>query len=478
MNIYDILYNNINLPEEHFINREEIRNVIENYYARFNTDGANMFNVFSLYGFGGMGKTYLIKYLKKRFVKTVPANLIIHITFEIQENSQMLYSLIKIRKAFNHSCPIFDYALLYYWDIERIDRLNDDFLRLLKNDLISAYTDLGLDFASFILDFFVPSFGDLQNVINSFYTKIKNKRIKATLSELQHMEIREIYEKLPCFLACDIKAYMQKKDINYIFLFDSYQQSMPYSETDEWLFTFISELQKGLFIITGREKLQWNPVSYKIREFHLDIYPENEARDFLRQVIPDSREDILETIISTSGCIPIYVSLAYDLYLKERDISADNIIKKAKFKDRSSLVRHFISHLNKEWQDIIIYLAVVKVFNNEIFDFLIDNLNLPCSKLDFDDIVKVSLFKYIENSNKLYKLHDVFCSNVVSILPSKIVNKIFSNYLFYLSKREIYRYLICKNLDSMITLFTNVIELCIEYSNQINIDKYKKVRKV
>lgn len=459
--------------EEHFINRTEILNIIETYFSQFNIDDADMFKVLYIFGFGGMGKTYLLKYLKKKFLETMPSNMIIHITFEIQENVQMLYSLIKLRKAFNHSCPVFDYALLYYWDLEHIERLNDDFLKLIKSDIISAYTDLGLDLASSVLKGAIPSFSDIQNIINDFYLKITSYRIKAIIAELQRMEASDIYEKLPVYLASDIKDYMEEKHKNYFFLFDSYQQSIPYSKSEEWLLTFINKLQKGLFIITGREKLKWETEFYKIEKYYLDCYPEDEAKKFLSSVIPDSRKDILDTIIQSSGCIPIYVSLAYDLYLKEKNISTDELIKKSKFKDRALLVRHFINHLKKEWQELIIYLAVVKIFNVEVFDYLIDDLNLPCSKLDFDEIVNVSLFKYIENSYELYKLHDIFCANAISVLTPNIINRIWSSYLAFLSKRDVYRNLINQKLDSMITLFINVVELCIKYSAQINLNDEK-----
>lgn len=470
MNTYDILYNNINLPEEHFINREEICNIINSCYNQFNIDGANMFEVFYIYGFGGMGKTCLVKFLKKNFLKTISRKTIIHITFEIQENSQMLYSLIKLRKKFNHSCPIFDYALLYYWDLERIERLDDDFINLIKSDIVSAYIDLGVNFSPFNNQ--LPSFGELQKIINSLNRKIKNIRIREAIYKITEMEANEIYENLPVFLAADIKKYMQQHNTNYIFIFDSYQQSLPYSESEEWLLAFINELQRGLYIITSREKTNWNPETYRIQKYHLDIYPEKETRIFLQTVIPDSRADIIEAIIEASGNIPIYVSLAYDLYLKEKTITADNLIKKSKFRDRATLVRHFINHLKKEWQDTIIYIACIKLFNEQIFDFLIDDLNLLCPKLDFYEIVQVSLVKYTENSNDLYKLHDVFCSNAISILPAEKINKIFNSYLKYLSQRGIYETLLSQRLETSISLFLNVIDLCIEYSDQLHWDKH------
>lgn len=470
MNTKDTYYNNINLTEETFIDRTEILNILKDCYGRFNINETDMFKVFYIYGIGGMGKTYLIKYLKKDFFKTIPPKFIIHITFEIQENDQMLYSLIKIRKAFNHPCPVFDYALLYYWNLERIERLNDEFVKILKNDIVSAYADMS--FGNIPSEWGIPelSFGDIQNVINNLHMKIQNFRIRTEIHDIIQMDTGDIFDKLPCFLARDIKEYMQKHAMNYIFLFDSYQQSIPYSESEEWLLYFINELQKGLFIITGRERILWESALYKIKKYNLDIYPEEEVHNFFEGIIPDSDSEILDTIIKTSGCIPIYVALAYDLYKQEQNIASDKLIEKSKFKDRHELVRHFVNHLKQEWQEIILYLAAVKIFNNDIFEHLIDDLHLTCSKLDFDDIVGISLFKYIENSNGLYKLHNVISDNAVYILKSNKVNKIFNSYLDFVAQRSIYKNLINNDLESMIILFTNILDICLSDSYAICIN--------
>lgn len=470
MNTNDMYYNTTNLTEETFINRTEIRNTLKKYYNCFNIDSTNMFKVFYIYGFGGMGKTHLIKYLKNDFLKTIPAKIIIHITFEIQENNQLLYSLIKIRKTFNHPCPIFDYALLYYWNLERIEKLNDEFVKILKQDILSAYADMGINLMSLGNSSSSISFGGIHDIINDMHMKIQNHRVKTEIHDIIQMEGSEILNNLPVFLARDIKEYMHCHSMNYIFLFDSYQQSAPYSESEEWLLHFINELQKGLFIITGREKLLWESTLYKIEKYYLDVYPEEDARSFLGTIIPPSNSEVLDTIIKVSGCIPIYVALAYDLYKQEQNVTPNQLIEKVKFTDRRKLVQHFINHLKNEWQDIILYLAAIRIFNNDIFEYLIDDLHLPCSKLDFDEIINVSLFKYIENSNGFYKLHDVISDNAVYILKSNKVNKIFDSYLRFIAQRGIYINLMMNDLEAMLTLFTNILEICINdlYAIQIN----------
>ena len=142
MNTYEKFYYGSLNKEEHFINRVKIREELIKVYEKFNIDNSNLFEVYYVYGFGGMGKSHLLKYLRYKFKETLPESLQINISFEIQENTQIIYGLTKIRKSFNHPCPLFDFALLYYWDQEHIERLNDDFAKLLKNDLLSSFGNI------------------------------------------------------------------------------------------------------------------------------------------------------------------------------------------------------------------------------------------------------------------------------------------------------------------------------------------------
>lgn len=468
MNTYEIFYNQVHNKDEHFINRTEIREKLLETYRLFNVDNSNLFEIYSIYGFGGMGKTHLLKFLNAKFTETLPKNLLIYISFEIQENSQMLYGLMKLRKAFGHSCPIFDYAVLCYWDREHIERLNDDFAKLLKNDILYSFGDLILNFV-LPSNFPMPSFGDLHAIINDGTRKWKNAKIRNELQTIQDMDSIDILDSLPYFLAEDIKAYMQQSNTNFIFIIDSYQQSRPYSESAEWLFTFINTLQKGFFIITGREELLWDPINYVIHQLRLESYPPDEAREFLKKRISISRMDIIDTIIQSTDCIPIYIALALDVYEKEQNISTDCLISKSKFKDRNMLVKHFINHLNQNWQNMILTLAVIRIFNNRIFDFLIDDLNLPCSKMDFDDIVQISLLSYTECTDELYKIHDVFCENAITVLKNNSKAKVFRSYLKFLAKREIYSQLVMGQVSSAVTLLKNIINIEINLNPSLSL---------
>ena len=69
--------------------------------------------------------------------------------------------------------------------------------------------------------------------------------------------------------------------------------------------------------------------------------------------------ELVEVTLKSTQCIPIYVDLAINIYLQEKNISPTKIVKKSLFSDQRMLVKHFISHLKKEWQDVILDLSII-----------------------------------------------------------------------------------------------------------------------
>lgn len=460
MNAYDKLFSSsIKIPDD-FINRKEIRSKISQYCAEYNTCLIDYCRIVAISGIGGIGKTHLIRKIKSEAMEHIPESCFIHITFEIQENEQILENLIKLRRAFGHMCPLFDYTLLLYWDREAIYRPNDDFAKLLRQGFISTLGNIGTTFCS------VPAFSDIFEAINSLNTKVSEYKFKELLPNINAMESDELLEHLPVFLGADIAEYTDKHSANYIFIFDAYEQSQPYSESKEWLLKFIKTTQKGLFIITSREKLKWSFESDKFTSYELQSYPAEEARMYLEKYI--ERKDIIDAIIHSTKCVPIYVSLALEIYINESKIASVELIKKSIFKDRNLLVKHFISHLKVSWQETILTLATIKIFNERILDHLVTDLNLTFSKLEYSDLVQVSLVNYVETSDELIKIHDVFCSNALQILSIEEKYKIFQSYLDFFCHRELYHLKRENNFAAITTLYLNILNLYIDFNEYLS----------
>lgn len=466
-----------NSASKQFVNRTEIRNIIMTE-CNHNMQKHNYFKVISIYGIGGIGKTKLLDKIKQSIFESEYKRKVISISFEIDKNHQSLENLIKIRKALKKRCCLFDFALLLYWDRNRCERLNSDFMNALKKNFITDFIDVLVDIADIPLSLSeislpqisIPSINDIFDFINLIIVKFPDGHYKRIIKEISSSSDIEILDNMPLYLGIDIMQQM-KDDIPTVFIFDSYQQSQPYSESQEWLLKLIGTIHKGLFIITSREELLWQDDENDIFVYKLNAFPEDAARELLECYIPKEKNDLIETIIESTECVPIYVDLAIKVYQKELTSHSDPhyIIDKSLFQDRNLLVKQFINHMPKHWQDLLIDLSVVKIFNEDIFDYIIKDQNLPCPLTDYYSIVNISLIDYQETSGELIKLHDVFCMNGSKILPVNVKLKIFRSYLTYLSYRLV-RYDSYLSIKAMVTLFLNVLSIEKNLSKEIDLD--------
>lgn len=443
-----------------FVDREEIRDLVLNEVSRSNS--SSYFKVLEIYGFGGMGKTRLLEELDSIIRQTQPDRKVIRVSFEIYKNHQIVNNLSVIRKKLDFTCLFFDYALTTLWDRIGMYELCNDLLPKIHNEILTAFLDT---ISTYIPDnsIKIPSVENILKLMDVFLSKIQNLKHKNILQSIPRLSDIQIIERMPTYLGIDIIRHFDISNESIIFMFDAYIQSKPYSESNEWLLHLISHIRQGLFIITGREKLLWEDSEHDILPYELKKYPVTEARKYLQNYINDA--DIIETIINCTDCIPIYVDLAVDVYQREYNINPSNIIDKTLFSDRGNLVKHFINHLKPEWQECILYLSVIRVFNKAIYQQLIIDLHLPTSFADYTELTQISLAKYSEKSDHLFKIHDVFCNNASRILTSEVKLEIFHSYIKYFEYRGVY---FDNNIteSDVVVLFNNLLRLEIELSKE------------
>lgn len=453
-------------PSSKFVDRTEIRSIIMDE-CDYKMQKDDYFKVIAIYGIGGIGKTRLIEKIKETIKSSPQKRKIIHISFEIDKNRQCLDNLIKIRKAFSNRCSIFDYALLNYWDSNRIERLNDDFINTLKSEFITNFVDMIGEISGGIMPCIAPSISfvsmpSISNIfecVNELIPKITNLQYKHILQDIPGLSSQDILDRMPLYLGIDIQRQQNKSsEVPMVFIFDSYQQSQPYAESQEWLFKLISTIGKGLFLITGREELQWSKPDDEFMIYPLTAFPEDAARDLLKTNMQNATHELIDTIIESTECVPIYVDLAIKVYKSELDVNPQSLVNKSLFTDRNLLVRQFINHMPLHWQEVLMVLSVIRVFNRDIFNHIVKDQNLPCPITDYEEIIQVSLIDYVENSAELSKIHDVFCKNGSKILKWEVRLTIFKSYLRYLSQRSIHQDS-SLSTAAMVTLFLNVLSL-------------------
>lgn len=462
--------NNLNCFPQKFVDRTEIRNFIMNECEHKMQDSL-YFKIIAIYGIGGIGKTKLIEKIKETISKSQYQRKVLHISFEIDKNRQVLDNLIKIRRTFGEKCCLFDYALLIYWDRNRSERLNDDFIKTLKNNMLTDIVDLLAPMAETALEIpDVPSLSNIFDFVNNVINKVSNYKFNSILKDIPGLSDSELLDTLPIYLGMDILRYLEKEDNKpTVFIFDSYQQSQPYSESQEWLLKLIGTIHKGLFLITGREELKWEDTNNDIVIYPLKAFPEEAARELLENYIPSNEQELLETIIESTECVPIYIDLAIKVYERELVNSPQTIVDKSLFTDRNLLVKQFINHMPLHWQAVLIDLSIVRIFNQDIFEYIVKDQQLPCPLTDYFEIVNVSLIDYQEDSGELIKLHDVFCKNGSKILSPQVKLKIFRSYLNYVSKRAVIDNSKLSR-QAMVTLFLNILTLEKQLSKELSLE--------
>lgn len=453
-----------------FVDRKEIRNIIM-HEIEHRMMGENYFKVISIYGFGGMGKTCLVNEINEQIHDLHKGYRVCSISFEIQNNNQYLENLVKICKVYEKPCILFSYGLMRYWNKTAITQLNTTFMDKIGSsfltDFLDALYETGTSSISTIAEELptVPSISNTLDCIGKILKTIKEVPYRNEFNKINASDTNTLLKNLPVLLAMDIfhNEYEKRTRNPIIFIFDSYQQSMPYSESVEWLLKLIGTIHRGLFIVTSREKLLWDDPEKDILPYHLQVYPEEEARLYLKSSIPTAGTEIINTILINTQCVPIYIDLAIDVYEKEYYIHPDNIVDKSLFNDRESLVLHFINHLKPEWQQAIIDLAIIRVFNFDIFCYIIKEQNINCPIHDYSEIINVSLMHYVENSHNLVKIHDIFCKNILKVLSSTIKNDVLYKYLNYIITREAFKQY-DNQIGCLITFFINILNVELDFS--------------
>ena len=407
-----------NEPKERtFTNRVEILRLLNTTLTKM-LDKSEPFQIFAIHGIGGIGKTRLVKEYKK----TLFPETILFVSFEIEKRSDKISNLYQIRKEIPYSCPFFDYALLLYWEMTNPTVLNDGFMQIFRKGFFQTLMEIIAELLGISVNFIpaeitVPTIispAALFDFMNELYRKFPQLLHKDIFKTLSSASSEQLASKLPYLLGIEIKRLIEKEKITYpAFIFDSYQESQPYSESEEWLFHLINAVGQGLFIITSREPIHWKLKTGHIISYHLKSYPKDDAKTLLKETITE-RSDLVDIIIESTQCVPIYIDLALNVYEEESDITPYELIEKSLFLDRHKLVYHFINHLKPSWQSAVLNLATIRVFNREIFHYLINQNVLDCAPYEYTAIITGNLFNYLSEStnNNLFKLHDVFCKDV------------------------------------------------------------------
>ncbi|WP_097007023.1 tetratricopeptide repeat protein [Lacrimispora amygdalina] len=404
-------------------------------------EGKDMHHVLTYYGIGGVGKSSLQKELKKQ-IDSIYKNFI-YTSVDLanipnQSTARMLLELSMSFSDKNMQMPHFSIAYALYFQKSNKDILYNNNKKVLFDenlgivaDILSLIDGLGI-------------LGIIPNMVNKLYETTYNKfvlskELKEDLRRLELMDVVDIENLLPEFWAYDIKKYLEsKKDKIIIVFFDTYEALWSNGKNEITKFSrdvairkMISKLPGVLFVISGREFIEWSVIDSDwnniLEQHQLEKLDEDNANNFLKGCSV-FESDIREQMIKVSFSHPYYLDLLVDTYV-EMVNSHITPTKELFATTKREILECFFKYLQEKEIEVIKILSVTRYYNFSLFCYLLSKLPIGYPVTKFEEFNKFSFINQLTEDN--YHIHELMRKEVIELIPSelnKTINYLIINY--------------------------------------------------
>ena len=309
----------VKAPIRQFVGRTDELQSLAQLTERY-IDGVRSFNVVSLYGMAGIGKTALLKQylLNNESAVDVASARIIYMDLGADDYPSSLACMMSLFKALSIQAPLFEYALA---------RIYSGTGMVTKPDLDAGVYDDSSFFRDLLLSDINTSrsttplslFETLLRSCDRPYVLSMNNLHAERFAIIDRMSDFELQLNLPCFLGMAVSDACQPGKLKFIFIYDSYERiqlgvTPPNKKLlrDWWLKEFIASAETGLHIVSGRDAVKWHLNSgewdgYLIHK-ELDVLPIPLVADFLRATSVYD-EALINNLSRTTKGLPLYMDL-------------------------------------------------------------------------------------------------------------------------------------------------------------------------
>lgn len=434
---YKVDPNSFNKIEKPFTDRESEKDYFYKKVELLLTN-KDLSEIIVFHGVGGIGKSELIKQLKKEISNKKELCIISEIDFQNPHLNSASRSLLELKRNIankNISLPHFDLAYYILFKKKNPDHVYND-----KNP---PFTEEASLIAEIIGAFDAFGFtGPVVNIVNFAYKKFKKLKldlnIKEQLKELNNLQVYEIEERLPAFFSYDIEKAKTKKNYkSFICFFDTYESIYSNSVSEEekiykesWIRELLTNLKNGLFIFSSREKVNWENVNKNwnkyINHLSLDCFNEKDAHEYLSQCninIPEIKNRIFHASLGHPYYLDLCVDTYYQLKREHKKISVDDFAT-----NKKKVFLRFFSRLKRDESETFKLLSVSRFYDEEIFFFLLQNLPTGYPITSFSQLNR---FSFIKEKNSKYFMHELAKESFLLKTSNEIyttVNHLLLNY--------------------------------------------------
>ncbi|MFE8700585.1 tetratricopeptide repeat protein [Cytobacillus sp. FJAT-54145] len=414
-----------------FTDREEPTKA---FFDAFQLKDSSQYKVLTYYGVGGIGKSRLLRELFQKVERVNPSTIKAILDFKEEKHRYPGEGLLWLREELKKKNKIkfttFDLAYTIYWS-----KLNPQ-LSLKSNNKELPFIEEGSFVGELIhhledvpLAQWVPKTLRLINGFSKYKDMLDwwSSRGKEVMSILQESLPSEIEDMLPVFWAADLKDYIEKHDHPPVVIFiDTYEaiweknrQQGSFYEKDSWVQEFVLQLPEVLWVICGREKIQWaktNPAwgDYSVLEQHLmGELSQTDSEKFLKSCgIED--EEIAGTITQASQGLPYYLDLMVDTYnlIQEKRAAQPDDFSKAP----QEILNRFLRYLELSEKETLRVLSFTRYWDTKLFQSLIVEFKTGYPSTAYTELFRFSFINEIE-TNK-WDMHSIMRTSLQEEIKS------------------------------------------------------------
>ena len=414
----------INLHKERkFVGREDLIKIFldtvqDKYGSTEVTESYTTPKVLMFHGIAGIGKSRLKNELMKKLREEKPAALYASVDFQEPNNRLIQNALFYLRATLKSSrkikFPAFDMAFAIFWSKAYP-------AQLLNKGSFKFWDESGIvgDILSTAGD--APVIGFIPRVAKTAAKGVKivkdrwTKHIEPALHQLAPMESHQILERLPYFLAMDIKNHIAESRPPIVLFFDTYEALIGEKRDkhtaltyDNWIRELIKKLPEAFFIFTGRNKISWESHDDECQQWltvkDISKFDEKLALQYLEENgIED--DDIKNKIYNASEGVPLYLSISLDTFEKIKEKGEELTIDKFGG-THPEILTCFLRNLNDKEQQALEILSAARKFDFEIFEMLMEISKIGYPIGDFNRLLKHS-FISSESETEFYLMHEL-----------------------------------------------------------------------
>ncbi|RDW19691.1 tetratricopeptide repeat protein [Oceanobacillus chungangensis] len=291
--------------------------------------------------------------------------------------------------------------------------------------------------------------GIVSGIVGKVYETKKNwnldKEVKVYLKELENASVQDIEEQLVAFFAFDLQKAIEKHQIpNTVIFLDTFEalwsglsNKAVVHTKDKWVRDLIGSSPNILFIICGREYLEWEKydADWKkiIKHQMVHNFDEKNASQFLEQS-GIKEEAIRHKMITSSGGYPYHLDLSVDTYFEMKNRGEQ--LDPSRFgSNHREILDRFLQYLSDQEIETLKIMSIARFYNKDLFQHLLTEHPTGYAITKYDNFNK---FSFITCENDKLFIHALMRQGMLDYSSKDLIKSVHKTLADYYARKFTY----------------------------------------